>query len=165
MPGIKTSPSKNKVSPAKGPNKKGKGRASSSPSKVQESQPSPPLEAAGAEEDDNELLNLANQIAENAHLLVRGRGDETLEERARQVVKRSFDRGECSTHCKAVQLSLTVFRYEQHWTRNPLLSLTFPLFSLLSPLPPARLLVQPLGKSLKNQQNQHSPSLRRRFLN
>lgn len=94
MPGIKNSPNRKKTSPSKSPSKKGKDRVSSSPSKVEHSPTAPPSAQSETQDDDNELLSLANQIADSAHLLVRGRGDGTLEERARQVVKRSFDRGE-----------------------------------------------------------------------
>ncbi|GAA5834951.1 hypothetical protein JCM3766R1_002051 [Sporobolomyces carnicolor] len=92
MPGIKNSPNRKKTSPSKSPSKKGKDRVSSSPSKVEHSPTAPPSAQSETQDDDNELLSLANQIADSAHLLVRGRGDGTLEERARQVVKRSFDR-------------------------------------------------------------------------
>ncbi|GAA5983381.1 hypothetical protein JCM5350_003092 [Sporobolomyces pararoseus] len=113
MPGIKVSPNKGGSSPKKSPNKKGKQRAS--PSKVVQPSPvsQPREETITAEEqDDNELLSLANLVAENAHLLVRGRGDEILEERARQVVKRSFDRALESEstsfpHLSALLASLT----------------------------------------------------------
>ncbi|BGP44298.1 U3 snoRNP protein [Rhodotorula kratochvilovae] len=105
MPGLKSSSHK---SPS--PSKKGKGKqratasspAAASPAK----QPAPASPApkqgkassdqaqqpAAANEEPNELLDLAQSIAENAHLLVRGRGSDELAERARNVLKLSFDK-------------------------------------------------------------------------
>ncbi|GAA5930282.1 hypothetical protein JCM3775_004351 [Rhodotorula graminis] len=113
MPGISTGSPK---SPS--PSKKGKGkqRATSSPSAsrpkaasspaqqpamaspkhkqgspTKQQQPQQPAPATNADADDNELLALAQSIADNAHLLVRGKGSDELAERARSVLKRSFD--------------------------------------------------------------------------
>lgn len=67
----------------------------SSPAKQQQPQQQQEHQQAAANGDteDNELLALAQSIAENAHLLVRGKGSDELAERARNVVKRSFDLG------------------------------------------------------------------------
>jgi len=94
MPGIKVSPNKAAQSPKKSPKQKGKQVQSPTSSKSPSKQQLQPSEQA--EQDDNELLSLANLVAQNAHLLVRGRGDAALENQARQVVKYSFDRGEHS---------------------------------------------------------------------
>lgn len=104
MPGIKAGSPK---SPS--PSKKGKGKqratppASSSPRKEATAADSP---AAGskrartaqtgqmqAASSDNELLELAQRIADNAHLLVRGAGSDDIAEQARNTLKRSFDKG------------------------------------------------------------------------
>ncbi|GAA5923512.1 rRNA-processing protein MPP10 [Sporobolomyces koalae] len=113
MPGLKRSPSKANASPIKSPSRKGQQQASPS------SAPSPPslrndpqLPLSAVQQDDNELLTLAKLVADNAHLLVRGRGDEALEKRARQIVKRSFDQALESEstsfpHLSALLASLT----------------------------------------------------------
>ncbi|GAA6061342.1 hypothetical protein JCM10212_004823 [Sporobolomyces blumeae] len=129
MPGLKVSPSKVPSSSpqrTKSPgSKKGKERASApSPSssaparspRAGHSRSSSPSAAQNdvEEEEDrgHELLALANEIARNAHLLVRGRGDVALESRARDVVKHSFDRALESEstsfpHLQALLASLT----------------------------------------------------------
>ncbi|GAA5891962.1 hypothetical protein JCM8208_002952 [Rhodotorula glutinis] len=110
MPGI-TSGSPKSPSPSK--KGKGKQRATSSASSpkaasspVQQPDTAAPRQMQGSptkqqlqqasgvangDGDDNELLSLAQSIADNAHLLVRGKGSDELAERARAVLKRSFD--------------------------------------------------------------------------
>lgn len=113
MPGVKASPKK---SPSPSKKRKGKQRATtadaSSPASSTRSHnatdsPAPknttsasPMENGKRakkeqrqEEDENELLSLAERIAESAHLLVQGRGSDELAQEARDVVKRSFDKG------------------------------------------------------------------------
>ncbi|GAA5999900.1 uncharacterized protein JCM10292_003528 [Rhodotorula paludigena] len=103
MPGIKAGSPK---SPS--PSKKGKGKqratppASSSPRKEATAANSPAAgskrartaqtEQMQAASSDNELLELAQRIADNAHLLVRGAGSDDIAEQARNTLKRSFDK-------------------------------------------------------------------------
>lgn len=92
MPGLKparTSPSKRKTSPSKA--EKSTANPTSSPAKAAQKKD---IQDDGAKEEErNELLQLAESVAQNAHLLVRGRGDEQLAQLARNVLKRSFDQG------------------------------------------------------------------------
>ncbi|GAA5824614.1 hypothetical protein JCM3770_006696 [Rhodotorula araucariae] len=105
MPGLKTSSPK---SPS--PSKKGKGKQRATPSSPSapapaarhapaspaaeqgETLPAKAQQLAAAPDEPNELLDLAQSIAENAHLLVRGRGSDELAERARNVLKHTFDK-------------------------------------------------------------------------
>ncbi|GAA5860304.1 hypothetical protein JCM8547_003457 [Rhodosporidiobolus lusitaniae] len=104
MPGLKAH-----STPPKSPKSKGKQRASAPspsssafapstdsppPAKRTRSaamQSSPVLEQDEDQEDENNMLSLAERIADAAHLLVKGRGSDTLAKQARDVVKRSFD--------------------------------------------------------------------------
>lgn len=109
MPGLKFargSPTK-RASPSKADKGKGKqvdtssaatGDHSASPAAAaaQDRTATMNADANGEGADENELLRLAERIAQNAHLLVRGRGDSNLAEHARQVVKHSFDQGTLS---------------------------------------------------------------------
>ena len=93
MPGLKsarTSPSKRKTSPSKAEKS---AADSSSPAKAAQNKNGHYHGGAKEEEERNELLQLAESVAQNAHLLVRGRGDEQLAQLARNVLKRSFDQG------------------------------------------------------------------------
>ncbi|EMS24877.1 U3 small nucleolar RNA-associated protein MPP10 [Rhodotorula toruloides NP11] len=112
MPGVKASPKK-----SLSPSKKGKGKqrattadapspasstrsrdATDAPAHKKAVSASPMKNGKKAkkeqvqEEDENELLSLAERIAESAHLLVKGRGSDELAQEARHVVKRSFDK-------------------------------------------------------------------------
>ncbi|TKA56404.1 hypothetical protein B0A53_01974 [Rhodotorula sp. CCFEE 5036] len=93
MPGLKparTSASKRKTSPSKA-EKSTANSSSSSPAKATQNKDRQEEDGAKEEEERNELLQLAESVAQNAHLLVRGRGDEQLAQLARNVLKRSFD--------------------------------------------------------------------------
>ncbi|GAA5966736.1 hypothetical protein JCM8115_002795 [Rhodotorula mucilaginosa] len=93
MPGLKparTSPSKRKTSPSKA-EKSTANSSSSSPAKATQNKDRQEEDGAKEEEERNELLQLAESVAQNAHSLVRGRGDEQLAQLARNVLKRSFD--------------------------------------------------------------------------
>jgi hypothetical protein len=95
MPGLKptrTSASKRKTSPSKA-EKSTANSSSSSPAKATQNKDRQEEDGAKEEEERNELLQLAESVAQNAHLLVRGRGDEQLAQLARNVLKRSFDQG------------------------------------------------------------------------
>ncbi|GAA6048117.1 U3 small nucleolar RNA-associated protein MPP10 [Rhodotorula toruloides] len=125
MPGVKASPKK---SPSPSKKRKGKQRATtadaSSPASSTRSHnatdsPAPknttsasPMENGKRakkeqrqEEDENELLSLAERIAESAHLLVQGRGSDELAQEARDVVKRSFDKALASESLSFPHLS------------------------------------------------------------
>ncbi|GAA5991347.1 hypothetical protein JCM10908_003268 [Rhodotorula pacifica] len=92
MPGLNSaqrSPSK-RTSPSKADKKSAStSTSSSSPAKANGKEQENGVEQA--DEEDNELLRLAESVAHNAHLLVRGRGDDQLAQLARNVLKRSFD--------------------------------------------------------------------------
>ena len=90
-----SSPSSSKAasSPPQQPETASSKRMQSSPTKQQPQQLGTTTNGDG---DDNELLALAQSIADNAHLLVRGKGSDDLAERARSVLKRSFDLGALS---------------------------------------------------------------------
>ncbi|GAA5981130.1 hypothetical protein JCM11641_003122 [Rhodosporidiobolus odoratus] len=82
------------TSPPKSAQGKGKQRAAASsrsehpaPKRLKQDQPS-----RDQGEDSDQLLGLAERIADNAHLLARGRGSDELARLARDVAKRSFDR-------------------------------------------------------------------------
>ncbi|GAA6011699.1 hypothetical protein JCM11491_000721 [Sporobolomyces phaffii] len=147
MPGIKQSSPRKHASPNKSPSKKGKGSPSStSTPRSPRVEPTPARDEddASAGEDDNELLSLAHKIAENAHLLVRGRGDEALEQVAREVVKRSFDRALESEstsfpHLSALLASLTPASgpaTRSSAARQPLAEVAEPGFTLsATPIP------------------------------
>ncbi|GAA5894260.1 hypothetical protein JCM5296_004697 [Sporobolomyces johnsonii] len=79
MPGLKSPSPTKRASP-----NKGKGKQHASTTAASSPQTTKP--------DDNELLALAERIADQAHLLVRGKGSSELENLAREVTKRSFDR-------------------------------------------------------------------------
>ncbi|CEQ38573.1 SPOSA6832_00018 [Sporobolomyces salmonicolor] len=83
MPGLKSPSPTKRASPNKG---KGKQRASTTAASPSASSP------RSTKHDDNELLDLAERIVDQAHLLVRGKGSGELEKLAREVTKRSFDR-------------------------------------------------------------------------
>ncbi|BGP12231.1 hypothetical protein JCM10213_007489 [Rhodosporidiobolus nylandii] len=99
MPGRKAAPPSPSASP-KSPKGKGKQRATSASSPSSRDSPAskrakmapPASEDAQEDADDNEMLTLAERIADNAHLLARGRGSDDLAAQAREVVKRYFDR-------------------------------------------------------------------------
>ncbi|GAA6041534.1 hypothetical protein JCM8097_004248 [Rhodosporidiobolus ruineniae] len=100
MPGRKASSPAAVASPRKSPRGKGKepaGATSSAPAtdspaakrtRLASEEAAPPTTTAL---DGNDMLALAQRIADNAHLLVRGRGSDELAEQARDVLKRSFD--------------------------------------------------------------------------
>jgi hypothetical protein len=202
MPGVKASPKK---SPS--PSKKGKGKQrattspdASSPASATRSHAATdslaPKQSVSAspmkngrkagkeparEEDENELLSLAERIAESAHLLVRGRGSDQLAQQARDVVKRSFDKGarrsyppglrallerlDVTSERRCLRIALLSRRAEsfslaQLSLQKPTRSRTCPPSSHPFPLPPA-LPPVPAPPPRSPQTNRPSPSLPR----
>jgi hypothetical protein len=125
MPGLKptrTSASKRKTSPSKA-EKSTANSSSSSPAKATQNKDRQEEDGAKEEEERNELLQLAESVAQNAHLLVRGRGDEQLAQLARNVLKRSFDQGACISRRGGCPAPADL-RCKQPSNRNRSLSLT-----------------------------------------
>lgn len=130
MPGLKSaqrSPN-TKSRPSKADKSTDSAAASSSPAKPGQPAADSTNGNADSEEDKGELLRFAETVAQNAHLLVRGRGDEQLAQHARDVLKRSFDQGAFiptgGEIAHAAELTLRWMRHVQLSSRNRSPSLT-----------------------------------------
>ncbi|GAA5845129.1 hypothetical protein JCM11251_008004 [Rhodosporidiobolus azoricus] len=98
MPGVIASQSAGTISPRKSPRGKGKDRQSTTSPSTSDSPVTKRAKTdtatshSAAATSDEALLTLAERIADSAHLLVRGRGDEQLAAYARLVAKAAFDK-------------------------------------------------------------------------